>query len=88
MISGLNKSPIMSTSKVINLAAALVSMLALETAMLSQFGAENSIEFKRVMVAATGAGVSVVIVTMAIYMIIHGSREIKKIKEIANEKRK
>lgn len=81
------KSPIMSTSKVINLAAALVSMLALETAMLSQFGAENSIEFKRIMVAATGAGVSIIIVTMSIYMIVHGNREIKKIREVANEEK-
>ena len=80
-------SPIMSTSKVINLVAALVSMLALETAMLSQFGAENSIEFKRIMVAATGGGISVVIVTMAIYMIAHGSREIKKIREISNKEK-
>lgn len=39
-------SPIMSTSKVINLAAALVSMLSLETAMLSQFGIETSLENK------------------------------------------
>ena len=35
-------SPIMSTSKPISLAAALVSMLSLETAMLSQFSGENT----------------------------------------------
>lgn len=73
-------SPIMSTSKVINLAAALVSMLALETAMLSQFGAENSPQFRRIMVACTGGGFSIIIVSMAIYMIVRANKEIKKIR--------
>lgn len=75
-------SPIMSTAKVINLAAALVSMLALETAMFSQFGAESSPEFKKIMVAATGGGVSIIIVSIAIYMIVRANKEIKKLKSI------
>lgn len=73
-------SPIMSTAKVINLAAALVSMLSLETAMFSQFGAETSPQLQRIMIAATGGGVSVIIVTLAIYMIIRANKEIKIIK--------
>lgn len=70
-------SPIMSTTKVINLAAALISMLSLETAMLSQFGADNSPEFHRMMIAATGGGVSVIIVAMAIYIIVRSTRELR-----------
>lgn len=73
-------SPIMSTAKVINLAAALVSMLALETAMFSQFGAETSPEAKKIMVAATGGGVSIIIVSIAIYMMVRANKEIKKLK--------
>ena len=50
-------SPIMSMSKVIKMAAALVSMLSLETAMFSQFGGEMSPAHQRLMIALTGAGV-------------------------------
>ncbi|MBQ8814397.1 MAG: hypothetical protein IJZ85_07885 [Lachnospiraceae bacterium] len=71
-------SPVMSTAKIINLASALVSMLALETAMLSQFGADNPAEFHRIMIASTGAGVSAVVIGMALYMIIRANQEIKK----------
>ena len=70
-------SPIMSSAKIISLSAALVSMLSLETAMLTQFGAENSPEFRQIMIAATGAGVSIVVVTMSVYMILRAGKEIK-----------
>lgn len=76
-------SPVMSTAKVITLAAALVSMLSLETAMLSQFATEStSPHFKPIMIAATGAGVSLVVCTMSIYMIVRATGEIKKLKNI------
>ncbi len=74
------KSPVMSTAKIINLSAALVSMLALETAMFSQFGKEMSPENQRLMIMLTGAGVSIVVVTMSIYMIVRATKEIKKLK--------
>lgn len=74
-------SPVMSMSKIINMAAALVSMLSLETAMFSEFGAEMSPENKRLMIMLTGAGVSVAIVTMSVYSIVKNSIEIKKIME-------
>ncbi len=73
-------SPVMSTTKIISLSAALVSMLSLETAMLSQFGAENSPEFRQIMVALTGAGVSIVVVTMSVYMIVRATKEIRRLK--------
>lgn len=75
------KSPILSTAKCINLSAALVSMLSLETAMLSQFGAAESPAFRRLMVMLTGAGVSIVVVTMSAYMIIRACREIKRLQQ-------
>ena len=73
-------SPVMTTSKVIALSAALVSMLALETAMFSQFGGDSSPEVRRTMIVATGAGISVIVVTMAGYLIIRATKEIKKYK--------
>lgn len=73
-------SPVMSTSKVINLSAALVSMLALETAMLSQFGADTGPEFRRIMIAATGGGVSLIVVTLSVLLIVWTTREIRKLR--------
>ena len=71
-------SPIMSISKIIKLASALFSMLFLETAMFSQFGKDMSPERQRIMIMATGAGISVTVVIMAVYMIVRSTREIKR----------
>lgn len=70
-------NPILSTSKVIKMAAALVSMLSLETAMFSQFGAEMSPSDQRIMIALTGAGVSAAVIGMAICIIVRTTKEIK-----------
>ena len=74
------KSPILSITKVIKMASALFSMLFLETAMFAQFGAETPSETKRIMIMLTGAGISIVVVTMAVYMIVQTSKEIKQYK--------
>ena len=71
------RSPVMSAAKVVSLAAALVSMLSLETAMLTQFGSTDSEQSRRIMTACTGAGVCTMILAMAVYMIYHGTRELK-----------
>lgn len=72
------KSPVMSITKIIKMAAALFSMLFLETAMFAQFGADTAEETKRIMIMLTGAGISVTVVSMAIYMIVQASKEIKE----------
>lgn len=74
-------SPVMSMAKIISMAAALVSMLSLETAMFSEFGAEMPKEDQRLMIALTGAGVSIIIITMSVYSIMKNSKEIKNITE-------
>ncbi|MBQ8175418.1 MAG: hypothetical protein IJ035_00085 [Oscillospiraceae bacterium] len=74
-------SPVMSMSKIISMAAALVSVLSLETAMFSAFADGMSQENQRLMIMLTGAGVSIAIVTMSVYSIVKNSREIKKIME-------
>ena len=71
----------MSAAKVINLTVALVSMLSLETAMLTQFGTGRDGVFRQIMTALTGAGVSVLVLGMAVYMIIKTTKQIKRIKE-------
>jgi len=75
------KSPVYSASKAISLAAACVSMLTLESTMLTTWGADEGPEFRRIMLAATGIAVSLFIVLMAISMIVIGNRELKKIKD-------
>lgn len=71
-------SPVMSVSKIIKLAAALFSMLFLETAMFSQFGGETSPQVQQMMIMATGAGISVIVVAMAMYMIVRSTKEIRE----------
>lgn len=74
-------SPVMMTAKVISLSAALVSMLSLETAMFSQFGQDMPADDKWLMTALTGAGVSVAVIAMSVFMIARARREMKRIKE-------
>ena len=74
-----HKSPILSAAKAINLVAAMVSILSLTTAMLSQFGGEGNAEFNRTMTAAVGGGVCTIVIAMAIYMIVRANKNLKKI---------
>jgi len=78
-------SPVLSAAKVIDLTAALVSMLSLETAMLTQFGAAEDADFRRIMTASTGAGVCIIVLGMAAYMIIHAAQQIKGKNSIKSE---
>lgn len=70
-------SPVMSAAKAVNLAAALVSMLALETAMLTQFDdGSNPPFFRKAMTAATGAAVCVLVLGMAVFMIVRSTKQL------------
>ncbi len=84
------KSPIMSATKAIGLVSAIVSMLSLETAMLSAFGTQNTPEFRQIMTALTGSAVCLLVLAIALYMIIHSTKEINLIKKgvPTNESRK
>lgn len=74
-------SPVMSAAKVISLTAALVSMLSLETAMLTQFGAADDPMFRRIMTASTGAGISMIVLGMAVFMIVRSTKQMKQIRQ-------
>ena len=78
------ESPVYSASKAINLAAACVSMLTLESTMLTTFG-DGEINV-RLMLGLTGAAVSAFIVMMAVYMIIRANKQLEKMKEKNNER--
>lgn len=70
--------PVLSASKFLNLSAALMSLFALQTAMLTQFGDEkvNTIALN----ACTGFFVSFSTIYIAISMIVRAKKEINKTK--------
>ena len=74
-------SPVYSASKAISLAAASVSMLTLESTMLTTFDDGNTDALTRkILLGATGGVVSVFIIIMAIYMIVQSTKKLKAFK--------
>ena len=72
------QSPVYSASKAISLAAACVSMLTLESTMLTTFGGETmSLTGRRILLGVSGGSISLLIIAMAIYMIVQGTKKIK-----------
>ena len=80
------ESPVMSTAKGISMAAALVSMLNLETAMFAEFGGEMSKQDQQLMIMLTGGGIAVTVIAMAAYTIVRCTKEIKKMRYSKNGK--
>lgn len=76
------KSPVMSASKAIKLAAALVSMLSLETAMMAQFGEENDAQFRLIMTGLTGGGICLLVLAIAFIMIAQSTKQLKNLTSI------
>ena len=81
-------SPVFSASKAISFAAACVSMLTLASTMLTTFsdGTMSATE-QNIMLGSIGFAVSGVVVTMAIGMIVRGSKQLREFKfEVKNGK--
>ena len=80
-------SPVFSASKAISLASACVSMLTLESTMLTTFD-DGTMDLlgRRIMLGASGGVISVFIVVMAIWMIVQGNKKIKLLKNIEDLK--
>ena len=81
-------SPVFSAAKMITLIAACVSMLTLETTMLTVFGDTATAEFSRLMLGLTGAAVSAVAITMPIIMIVRGRKALKRKTDSVEESEK
>ncbi len=74
-------SPVYSASKAISLASACVSMLTLESTMLTTFGdGTMSLTGRRILLGLSGGVISVFIIAMAIYMIVQANKKIKLLK--------
>lgn len=80
-------SPVYSASKAISLASACVSMLILEATMLTTFGGETmSLLKRRIFLGISGGVISAFIISMAIYMIVQGTKKMKIEKGVTNGK--
>lgn len=63
------KSPLISSSKVINVITSLVSLISLEIILIPTFG-EGQTDFFEIMIMATGGGIALIIIVISLYMII------------------
>lgn len=78
-------SPVYSAARAISLAAAAVSILTLESTMLTTFGGEDlTAKSRRLMLALTGAAVSAFTIGMAIYIIYTSTKKLRQLEENIN----
>lgn len=72
-----NHNPILIASKCINLTVAMISMISLEVAMVSQFGS-NDLFFKLIMTGCMGFAICIINSAMSIYMIVKSNEKLKQ----------
>lgn len=66
------KSPLISSSKVINVITSLVSLISLEIILIPTFRNEQS-NFYEIMIMSTGGVIAVIITTISLYIIINST---------------
>lgn len=74
-------SPILSAAKVLNFIAAMMSILGLQTAMISRFS-ENGESYRKMMNAITGGFVYGIVILNAVIMLLHSRKTRKKVETI------
>ena len=74
-------SPILSAAKVLNFIAAMMSILGLQTAMISRFS-ENGEAYRKMMNTITGGFVYGIVIVIAITMLLHSKKTQKKVESI------
>lgn len=77
-------NPVMSTAKAVSFTSAMISMLSLETAMFSAFGADMPLKNQQILIAVTGAMISIILITMSAFIIKKANTEIKHLKKEQN----
>ncbi len=71
-------SPLLASSKCINLTVAMISMISLEVAMVSEFGTNDN-SFKIIMTSIMGGVTCLINTAMSIYMIARANKKLKSI---------
>lgn len=75
-------SPVYSASKALSLVSACVSVLILESTLMTTFGdGDMTMTARRILLGVSGGVVSAFVITVAVYMIVNGTKKIKKDKE-------
>ncbi|WP_044478007.1 hypothetical protein [Paenibacillus antibioticophila] len=69
--------PLLSAAKMLSVAGALMSILALQSAMMTQFGEDPLL--RRYMNSITGTSVSLTVIAMAVFMVVRAKRALKKL---------
>lgn len=65
-------NPVLTAAKAVNLVSSAMSVLGLQTAMIAVFS-EQGEDFRRIMNTATGAGVFVITLSVAVYMTVRSA---------------
>ncbi len=73
-------SPLLSATRAVNFAGALISILSLEIALLHQFGANDPALFAEHIVGITGMGITILVTILGVYMIVKGKKQIEDMK--------
>lgn len=76
-------NPILSAAKNLNFIGAMMSMFTLQTAMITQFG--NDETFRRKMNSATGGAVLILTSAMSVFMIIHANKNLRRLENNQGE---
>ena len=79
------KSPVYSAAKSINLIAGCVSMMTLTTTMLTTFGNDDIMEFKKILLTIVGVVVSLFILATSIQIICVTTKNIKNLNNYVNK---
>ena len=66
------KSPLMASSKIVNVVTSLVSLISLEIILITTFGNVNDLFFE-VMIMTTGGGIALIVFIISLYMIIRST---------------
>lgn len=70
-------SPLLSAAKTVSFCAALMSILALQTAMLQQFKGNGA--FRQMMNTVTGSSVGLIVFGIALFMVYRSNRALKNV---------
>lgn len=71
-------NPVYSAAKALDLTVAVMSLFALQTAMLTEFG--DDLANKQIMNISTGVGVECFVLCVAVFMIVRANTQLKKLK--------
>lgn len=72
-----SSSPVLSAAMLVKLTAALMSVLSLETAMLTRFDRSEDLVFRQGVTGTTGGAVCLFALGTAVYMVAHGTKKMR-----------